>query len=369
MKIKKKIGLSVIFFLFSPFILFAQEYVIGERDAYIEEYLNTVSKLSSQEYIAAEKVTFGSEERVNVIEKTLRNLNIELTLEYLVFTYGKQIFEVVDSQGSRISRLNYPHRGEMYIFKGQVCLIPRLSIGGRYGSSNFKKTTCIDTDWIPTIDRDLVWWESNSDTKPEVRIYDLNLYYRLLDYDEEGEGGSGEKNLFKDWRADKISLDIFAGYQKQEGRYNMINLVDTVENYQSVSIPYKGLDAFYKIKYQGPRLGLRAEGSYDKITTKLSFAYAWLETDAFGWWNMRKYSFWQTGKNGVGLTFELELTYNFTPHLSAGLGYNYISLEQKNLTETGIFDTSPGNNYQDLDIIRNANSKIFGPSLILKYLW
>lgn len=77
----------------------------------------------------------------------------------------------------------------------------------------------------------------------------------------------------------------------------------------------------------------------------------------------------QEGRYGMDIEFEAEVTYNFAPHFSAGVGFNYISLKQKNLTETGIYATDPGNNYKDLDIIRNADSKIFGPSAILKYIW
>jgi len=147
----------------------------------------------------------------------------------------------------------------------------------------------------------------------------------------------------------------------------MTNLVDTVENYQTVSIPYNSLNSFYKIKYYGPRLGLRAGGSRGKFSSSLSFAYSWLSTDAFGWWNLRNYPFWQKGNNGYGMEAEVEVTYQLTSHFSAGLGFNYISLRQKNMTESGYNSTTPF--YKDLDIIRNANSDIYGPSVILKYIW
>jgi len=52
------------------------------------------------------------------MEKTLRKIVIELTLEYAFAIMGDQIFEVIDSTGNRISRLTYPHRGGMLILKG-----------------------------------------------------------------------------------------------------------------------------------------------------------------------------------------------------------------------------------------------------------
>lgn len=382
----KTLYLLIVLF-FTPPALFAQEQIAretySEREEYIDQYLNTLSK----EYPLTEKISpmkvkptkeksvaqnpdFDSGKRISVIEKILRSLEIELTTEYMYPVQGKQIFEVVDSQGRMISKLNYPHRGGMYFLKGELRFLPRFSIGGRYGSSNFKDETCIDTDWVPSVAPDLVWNESNSTAITDVYNYDINVYCRVLDLNEEGqEEGSKTKVTLKNWMAEKLSLDIFAGYQKQQGRYNTYDLVDTVEWWHSVNIPYKGLDSFYKIKYRGPRLGLRGVASRGKITTKFSFAYAWLDTDAIGWWNMRKYTFWQSGKNGRGLNFELEITYKLTPRFSAGIGYNYFSLEQKSMKETGIYADSPGSNYKDLDIIRNVDSKIYGPSVLLKYIW
>ena len=376
--IRAKVVLVLAAFFILPVILFAQE-APEERDAYLEGYLNTLT----QEDIPAAEETLAqppvmkqpapvsvSEERTSAIERALRNLHIELAIEYIGYVTGKQTFEVINEAGQRISRLSYPHSGGMYIGKGELRLLPRLSVGGRYGNSNFRKTTCTDTDWLPAIATDRVWMESNSDSDIKIELYDINLYLRLLDFDKENaELGSSDMAVLNNWKADKLSVDIFGGYQKQEGRYGMINLVDTIENYQTTGIPYNSLNSFYKIKYYGPRMGLRAAGSYEKFSSKLSFAYAWLSTDAFGWWNLRKYSFWQNGKNGYGMEAEVEVTYQLTSHFSAGLGFNYISLRQKNLTETGIYADNPGNNYKDLDIIRNANSDIYGPSVILKYIW
>jgi len=374
--IKAKVILFLSVFLILPVILFAQE-TPEERDAYLEGYLNT---LAEEDIPAVEKTPAqppvmkqpapapSSEERASAIERALRNLHIELAIEYMGYVTGKQTFEVVNDVGQRISRLSYPHSGGMYIGKGELRLLPRLSVGGRYGNSNFRKTTCTDTDWLPAIATDRVWMESNSDSDIKIELYDINLYLRLLDFDRENtELGSSDMSVLNNWKADKLSVDIFSGYQKQEGRYGMINLVDTIEDYQTAGVPYNSLDSFYKIKYYGPRLGLRAAGSYGKFSSKLSFAYAWLSTDAFGWWNLRKYPFWQNGRNGYGLETEVEVTYQLTSHLSAGLGFNYISLRQKNMTESGYNSTTPF--YKDLDIIRNVNSDIYGPSVILKYIW
>jgi hypothetical protein len=181
-----------------------------------------------------------------------------------------------------------------------------------------------------------------------------------------------EKQLWDYIQLDKLFFDIFIGYQSQKGRYNMVDplreclLDDEGIHYSVLGLPDNiGLNSFYKIEYKGPRLGFRT-GTRGKLNTQFSFAYAWLKTDAYGWWNLRDYSFRQNGKNGRGLDIELEATYRFTPRISAGLGYNYFYYQQKKAKGSG---AQPDFVYEDLDIIRNANCKIYGPSFVLKYIW
>lgn len=308
-------------------------------------------------------------ERKRVINKTLDQ--IELSLEYIFAAQGRQTFEVVDSQERRISRLEYPHRGGILIFKGEVGFWSKFSLDGRFGSSFFKKRTAIDQDWLPPIED--VWLESESRCKPVVEFYDFNLYFRLLELNEDKirqiRLSSEESTIFDYLMVDSLSFDIFAGYQQQKGRYPMTEGVTTISWWVPVYSPFSGLDSFYKIRYKGPRLGLRAEGSKGKVTTRVSLAYSWLRTKAYGWWNLRDYSFWQSGTRGYGIDIGLEVTYALTPSFSAGLGFNYFYLRQRKLKETGVFYSNPANNYNDLDIIRNANCKIYGPSFILKYNW
>jgi hypothetical protein len=376
---KVKIAFIIAFLLF-PVMVSAQENS-EERDAYLEGYLSTLAKeditvkeeVAEQPVVAqpiVEQATLIPEQRTTMLEKALRNLHIELAMEYIATVQGKQTFEVIDDSGQRISRLSYPHKGEIWLVRGEMRLLPRISVGGRYGNSNFRKSSSTDTDWLPNIAPGLVWNESISDTNIKLELYDINLYCRLLNFDKDAPDESSQVlQMLNNWMADKLSLDVFGGYQKQKARYKTYNLLDTIEDWRAVHTFIPGEASFYKIKYYGPRLGLRAEGSRGKFSSRLSFAYAQLKTNAFGWWNLRNYHFWQSGKNGQGLEFEAELTYKFTPHLSAGIGFNYISLKQKNLSETGIYETDSGNNYKDLDIIRNANCSIYGPSVILKYIW
>ncbi|MBU0694368.1 MAG: tetratricopeptide repeat protein [Candidatus Omnitrophica bacterium] len=324
-------------------------------------------------------------ERKEIIKKTLRRIAIEISMEYL-WAKGEQSFELLNSQGEMVSKLTYPVKGKMTIFKGEVGFLSKFFLGARYGSSDFKKTVCSDEDWNihdPT-------WPYGSDDyvdyqitkqggKSEVEFFDINFYYRLLDLDKEYTKqkhlSSEGDTIFDSWVVDNLSLDIFTGYQQQKGRYGMIDPMseylrfDEDTWYYATGLPANiGLDSFYKIKYKGPRIGLRAKGSKGKITTKVWFAYAWLKTEAHGWWNLRDLAYWQKGENGSGVDLGFEITYPFTSSFSAGIGFNYFQYWQKKLKMYAVEAGTPWwEGYQDR--IRNADSRIYGPSLVAKFIW
>lgn len=326
-------------------------------------------------------------ERERVINKTLNR--IELTLEFGFATQGEQSFELYndydgDGDLDKVSRLEYPHQGEMLILKGEVGFLSGFSIGGRFGSSSFSKRLCSDEDWHvwdPTwpygTDNYVDYQITKQKSESKAEFFDVNLYYRLIDLDEDEVKrirlSSEESTVFDYLMIDSLSLDVFAGYQQQKGRYRMIDpmteylLYDEGSWYYIAGFPQDiGLDSFYKIKYRGPRLGVRAEGSKGKFTTRVRLAYAWLKTKAYGWWNLRDLTFWQTGDEGYGIDTGFEVTYSFTPSLSAGLGYNYFYSHEGRLELSAIEAGTPWPAGAE---VRNANSKIYGPSFILRYIW
>jgi len=245
--------------------------------------------ISARERAIDEALGLNARERL--IDKTLRRIKIELTLEYVFAAQGEQVFELFndfdgDGDQERVSRLEYPHRGGLLIFKGEIGFLPKVSLGARYGSSLFSRRTATDQDWFPIISEEIVWLESESRCRPEIEFYDLNLYYCLLELDEDEVKqrrlSSEQDTLFDFLNINSLSLDIFAGYQQQKGRYPMTNGVWKIFNYAPVYQPFGGLASFYKTRYRGPRLGLRTEGSSGKVTSRLSFAYAWLRTKGYG---------------------------------------------------------------------------------------
>jgi len=292
-------------------------------------------------------------------ENTKRDL-FDVTLELLTSAHGQQTFDVIDENENLISRLKFPHRGQAMILKGELYMLPRLSLGGRWCSTSFlqlSNANSTDTDWKEATG-DLVWQESNDSTKTEVSFSDINLYARVLKL----EKGVGKNS--------RLSLDLFGGYQYQKSCYNMQDMTTTVSNYVPVSSKEEGHDSFYKIIYRGPRLGTRGEYAYNRFSVRLSFAYAWLKTNATALWNLRNYPFFQHGDgfDGYGVDLNAELIYQITKNISGGFGYNYMTRRQHKMRESGTDNTGNGP-YSESDIIRNANSTLYGPSVFVRVNW
>lgn len=331
---------------------------------------------------ALRRATVVKELRQTVIKRTLSRMSIDYDIGYS--TRGEQTFEVVDSQERTISKLKYPHRGQLHTISAEASLTPNFFVGGKFASSYlgtnlFKGVRSTDTDW----DRDLsnlVMSESNSYTRARVSMFDINGYFRLFTLGHlSGLNDEQVDSLFyrklmasqgvdssESIASDRFSLDVFGGYQQYKGRYFMTDIIQTVDGYASVNDHYNGLASFYKIAYSGPRMGYRIEGILGKISTRFSFAYAWLSTKAHGFWNLRNYEFTQEGNGGNSVDMQLEALYALTPSFSFGLGFNYAEYNQKKLKESG---NNNGSEYSDEDIIREANSRVYGPTVKCRYSW
>lgn len=318
-----------------------------------------------------EAIDHLEQERKKGIEALLNNIEIELALDYQRID-GEQLFTVLTSQGARLSQLTYPIDGDMITLRGEVRFHPKFSFGINYGSSNFKENTCSDEDWnflgvhnfeIKTIEYQI----TEQNCKSEMEIFDINLYWNFLNL----KHGSEEKSYNS---ADNASFDLFVGYHQQKGRYTMkdpmtqyLRVVDDVL-WQAIGLPlYQGLDSPYKVKYSGPQLGIRLKGEKGKLSTVMSAGYAWIKTTAHGWWNLRSYSFTQKSTNlGHALMYDVNTRYDFYEDWYLGLGYRCIEYTQEKLKESG---AQPGDAYNDLDIIRDVNNKIYGPYFTIGLIW
>lgn len=322
-------------------------------------------------------------EKERVIKDTL--IWVELTMEVGIGIKGEQMFEItrVNETDILLSRLEWPLRGEMLILKGEVgSSFSRFSLGGKFGTSRFRRKTNTDEDfdywdWHNSEYKFITYQVSYQDSKSKVDFFDVNLYYNLMDWSPEDIGQIRKhqnKNIFDEFRVDKLSLDIFTGYQYIKGRYRMIDpmkeLLRIVDgsSWEATGYPADiGLDSFYKVRYRGPRFGFRLRGASGKADVKLSVAYASLRTNGFGWWNRRDLTFWHSGgKRGYGIDATFEVTYPFTPSFYVGLGYNFLYCHQDKLKDTYMY---PGYSHIDVDRARNIDLKVYGPSLVLKYIW
>ncbi len=328
----------------------------------------------------AKQVYSGQTMREQNMEATLRNIAVEITLEYFNNMGSQRVSFIDEATGNQISKLTYPLEGPMPIFKGELRFLPRVSLGGKYANSQLKDRVSSDEDW------DL--WSSSAGeyidyqiTKQagtsRVEFFDINLYYNLF---ASGEDNPDQKTIFpagdpiyKNLNIDRVSLDVLAGYQYYKGRYRTMDPMYEAHGFDDGSMWYDptypkdiGLDSFYKIKYWGPRIGLRLGGSKGRFSSQLRLALSLLHTKAYGWWNLRDYSFWESGKNGYGTELGFDTAFAFTPSFSAGLGFNYFGYFQQKMDESG---NQAGVTYYDADIVRSADCRNYGPSLILKYIW
>ncbi|MDD4899125.1 MAG: hypothetical protein PHT31_00270 [Candidatus Omnitrophica bacterium] len=312
----------------------------------------------------------ASNARKSTIEKVLSKLEFDLAMEYGFCVQGEQTFEVIDGASRKISRLFYPNRGQMYGVKGEMGYLDKFFLGGKFDSSLFKKSYATDTDWQPATNPD-IWFESHSREKAQAQLSDINFYYRLLDLNadtvRENKQFGELFDLFKMGNPnDSLIFDLLVGYQWQKSRYRTTDKIDTVEWWVPTDNPIAGEDSFYKVFYRGPRFGFRTLVTSGRFSGRMEFAYAWLTTKAYGWWNLTNNVFEQHGRNGFGIDASIELDYKITSHLMGGVAFNYFLRKQRKLKESA---NQPGLIYDNEDFIRNVNSILYYPSVILRYIW
>jgi len=257
MRIKVIFILSLL--LISPRSLFAQQdYQYQQKPVSGKELTPQEALAAAERDIAAAERDIAAAERDLAMEETLRDITIEVTLEYGFAGGGEQTFELLNSQGGLASRLTYPLRGNIAILKGEIGFWSKLFLGARYGNSFFKRRICTDEDWNifdpfwpEGTDAFIDYQITNQMSKSKVEFFDLNLYYRLLDFDEED---LAQKDDFYDYLGvEKVTLDIFAGYQYQKNRCNMIDpmtewlFYDEGSWYYLMGLPANiGLNSFYE---------------------------------------------------------------------------------------------------------------------------
>jgi hypothetical protein len=345
--------------------------VLDQMEQHLSATVAASSAMNRGEYPDAARQFNGR--RQQEMETTLHKVTVELELDYFL-SNGQQKFEAIQDDGTLLSRLKYKNSGPIPMVRGEI-KYDRFSIGGRYAGGLLEKNENTDEDWniimdISGTDTAVDYTISRQYCKPRIEFYDANLYYNLLTKVPVGE--QARKVVL----IDDYSLDIFGGYQYYRGRYPMLDpeisryLIISGTEYEELGLPADvGLNSPYKVIYQGPRAGVRFTGTRGHWSTSVSAAYAYLQTKAHGYWNLRDYVFDQRAEGyGYGTEIGIETTYAFTPSWSLGIGYDYNYFYQKKLTASG--DIRQGvSKFSDIDYIRNVENTTAGLTLILKYIW
>lgn len=329
--------------------------------------------------ISLSQSSFKERNRSEIIERTLEETIVTVKTGYM-FVRGEQSFRldhpVVDGN---LSKLTYPIRGGMGFIDAEAKITPKFFVGGRYAASNFSEETSKDEDWNFWADHNgketfINYQITEQNTKNKAHFWNANLYYRAYDW---GSADMG-KDMQAMFMADKLYLDVFAGYQYYQGRHTA---VDPMTKYKRLigsqwwhvpSVPlYLGLNSWYEVTYQGPRIGLRFGGSRDeKFSSSISLAYAWLKTDAHAYWNLRDFRWTHKGKgSGSALNLDMEAEYHITPHWFLGGGLHYMWQRQEKSLYSGTQTIPEYFSFTDLDLARDTTLNLFGFSLKAGFQW
>lgn len=124
-----------------------------------------------------------------------------------------------------------------------------------------------------------------------------------------------------------FSLIPMAGYS-----YHELNLVMQDGNQTVPSLgPFPNLDSRYEASWEGPWLGFKLKGAYEKLSGLFKFEYHWLDYNATADWNLRTdfahpESFKQTA-DAKGYFYNLNLGYHVTPSWKLNFDFDYKIME------------------------------------------
>ncbi len=320
--------------------------------------------------------------RSQIIKNALDNAAFKINTGYM-FVRGEQTFRLPHpTHGGNLSKLTYPIKGGMGFVNAEFEIAAPFSVGARYAHSNFKNTTSKDEDW--NFEKTAIWegvpdtkWAdyqvTEQNAKNEAYLWDVNLYYRLTEWDEENMG----QKLADFLRVDKLYLDVFAGYQYYKGKHTM---TDPMTRYNILAenswwygeTPHLGLNSLYEVSYKGPRIGVRLEGSItDKLSSSLSLSYAWIRSNADAYWNLRDFN-WRHRNKGRGSAFNLdfETEYHFNSNWFVGGNFFYTWQNQPKSKYFGNYGPDslyPGDSFEYE--ARDTRLRIFGLALKTGYRW
>jgi hypothetical protein len=311
--------------------------------------------------------------RREIVNQTLQDARFKMSLGY-AFVGGEQSFRLINENGGRLSKLTYPIKGGLGIIDAEYRLTPKWSVGGRWMSSNFKNRTSKDEDWnFVSADwpRVIEYQLTEQDTKNRAEYFDANIYYRAFDWDRQQLSDYISEMLL----VDRLYIDVFGGYQHYKARHIAMDPIteyiweDSVGLWRHAGLPlHVGLNSIYEVNYKGPRLGLRLGGSItEKVSSHISFSYAWLKTKSYGHWNLRDFN-WRHEGSGLGRAFttDVEAIYHITPNWFVGAGFHYMYQKQDDLLYSGSY---PGASWSDLDQARDTQMHLYGPSLKAGMRW
>lgn len=224
-----------------------------------------------------------------------------------------------------------------------------LTLEGTIGTGNVSSGKTIDTDQTEGV----VWSRSESDTDGDISFVDLKLAVRVAPH----EAGS------------KTYLDGFLGYQYYREKWHITRGEQVVPD----SGPFSGrLNSSYEFIWESYPVGLKGNLSLDlqrrswlyDVSVNGTGSLGFVRYRGEGVWNLRSDfeqdpSFKHEADEGVAIFFELGAVYRPVRYVSLGAGYQFLSYNAWNGTDTTFFsDGTEGTTKLD-----EVNSFRHGPYL------
>jgi hypothetical protein len=219
----------------------------------------------------------------------------------------------------------------LYRLYGEYTIQPSLRVGAWLGLGSLRDGRNTDSDWFAVDGEEFLAFQSEADTRGDVRSLDVNLYARLNEL-------MPQRKWVGQW-------DLVFGFLYHEEEMNDRNGVDVMVFGDRIREPIEGLDSSFDFEWRAFRLGVRGELPAGERLRARGSVSALLGVDyrGDGFWNLRddfraqSPNFEQEADAGYGADIQLGLVYQCTQRLFVEVGYSFLALRADDGVDTIFF--------------------------------
>jgi hypothetical protein len=219
----------------------------------------------------------------------------------------------------------------VYRLRGEYTLQPSLRVGASLGLGSLREGENSDRDWFTIGGEEFLFFQSEADTRGDIRALDVNLYARLNEL-------MPRRKWIGEW-------DLVFGFLYHEEDLNDRNGYDVFLFGETIREPLEGLDTTFNFEWRALRVGLRGDVPVrDRVWVRGS-AVALLGVDysGEGYWNLREDfrdaspNFVQEADAGYGADIQLSMKVQCTERVFVEVGYSLLTLRVDDGVDTIYF--------------------------------